>query len=126
MLQCASQSVHEKRVASAGTSSIARASGVAGAQQVGSLSSLGSSRGPIAALWMLVFVSPLLLWTPDFASTGITMGQAVRDGLAQIANDRHIFIAAHDAAVRLFVRLDATAAPILRRLACDLRRSERM
>lgn len=41
--------------------------------------------GPIAAVWMAVFVMPLLLWTPDFASTGVTMSQAVRDGLKQLA-----------------------------------------
>lgn len=40
--------------------------------------------GPIAAVWMLVFIVPLLLWTPDVAATGLKMGQAVRDGLAQL------------------------------------------
>jgi UMF1 family MFS transporter len=40
--------------------------------------------GPIAALWMALFIVPMLLWTPDFASTGVTMRQAVRDGLRQL------------------------------------------
>lgn len=40
--------------------------------------------GPVVALWMLLFTLPLLLWTPDRPSTGISMKTAVREGLAQV------------------------------------------
>jgi len=40
--------------------------------------------GPVAAVWMLVFVLPLLLWTPDFPSTGTSVAQAVREGMQQL------------------------------------------
>jgi len=40
--------------------------------------------GPIAGVWLLVFVLPFMLWTPDRPSTGITITQAVREGMAQL------------------------------------------
>lgn len=40
--------------------------------------------GPVAGVWLLLFVAPLFLWTPDRPDTGISAGQAVREGLAQI------------------------------------------
>jgi len=40
--------------------------------------------GPVAGVWFLVFIVPLLLWTPDRPSTGVSMGAAVREGLAQL------------------------------------------
>jgi UMF1 family MFS transporter len=42
--------------------------------------------GPIAGLWLLVFHLPLLLWTPDAPASGVTLGQAVGQGLRQLAN----------------------------------------
>ena len=41
--------------------------------------------GPIAGIWLLVFHLPLLLWTPDMTSTGVTVRQAVGQGLSQLA-----------------------------------------
>lgn len=40
--------------------------------------------GVIAGLWLLVFHLPLLLWTPDRPSTGVTVQRAVREGLKQL------------------------------------------
>jgi UMF1 family MFS transporter len=40
--------------------------------------------GPIAGLWLLVFHLPLLLWTPDVPSTGVSMRRAVGQGLRQL------------------------------------------
>lgn len=40
--------------------------------------------GPVAAVWMVVFILPLLLWTPDRASTNVTPLTAMRDGIAQV------------------------------------------
>lgn len=40
--------------------------------------------GPVAALWLLIFMTPLLLWTPDRANTGVPIGRAVRTGLQQL------------------------------------------
>jgi UMF1 family MFS transporter len=40
--------------------------------------------GPIAGLWLLIFMLPFMLWTPDRPSTGIAMRQAVREGIAQV------------------------------------------
>ena len=39
--------------------------------------------GPVAGVWFMIFIVPLLLWTPDRPSTGIAPGRAVREGLAQ-------------------------------------------
>jgi UMF1 family MFS transporter len=39
--------------------------------------------GPVAGVWFLIFIVPLLLWTPDRPSTGIAPGRAIREGLAQ-------------------------------------------
>jgi len=41
--------------------------------------------GPIAAVWLLIFHIPLLVWTPDIPSTGIGFVKAVREGLRQLA-----------------------------------------
>jgi MFS transporter, UMF1 family len=40
--------------------------------------------GPFAALWFLVFVLPLFLFTPDRPSTGLRLGEAVQHGLRQV------------------------------------------
>jgi UMF1 family MFS transporter len=40
--------------------------------------------GPVAGVWFLIFIVPLMLWTPDRPSTGVAMGPAVREGLAQL------------------------------------------
>jgi len=40
--------------------------------------------GPVAGAWFLVFIIPLLLWTPDRPATGVGPRLAVRDGLAQL------------------------------------------
>ncbi len=40
--------------------------------------------GPVAGAWFLVFIIPLLLWTPDRPSTGVSARLAVREGLAQL------------------------------------------
>jgi MFS transporter, UMF1 family len=40
--------------------------------------------GPIAGAWLLIFVIPFFLWTPDRPSTGISVSRAVREGLGQL------------------------------------------
>jgi UMF1 family MFS transporter len=40
--------------------------------------------GPVAAIWMVVFIIPLILWTPDRAATGVSAGRAVREGFQQL------------------------------------------
>jgi len=40
--------------------------------------------GPFSALWFLVFVLPLFLFTPDLARSKLRLGEAVRQGLAQV------------------------------------------
>jgi UMF1 family MFS transporter len=40
--------------------------------------------GPAAAVWMLVFVIPLALWTPDRRPTGVALGRAVTEGMEQL------------------------------------------
>lgn len=40
--------------------------------------------GPVAGVWFLVFIIPLLLWTPDRPSTGVSARAAVREGLGQL------------------------------------------
>jgi UMF1 family MFS transporter len=40
--------------------------------------------GPIAGIWMAIFVIPLLLWTPDLPSTGVPLRRAVREGFGQL------------------------------------------
>lgn len=39
--------------------------------------------GPLAALWYLVFILPMFLWTPD-AAKGMAAAPAVREGLAEL------------------------------------------
>jgi UMF1 family MFS transporter len=40
--------------------------------------------GPVAGVWFLIFIVPLLLWTPDRPATGMSAGRAVREGLEQL------------------------------------------
>jgi UMF1 family MFS transporter len=40
--------------------------------------------GPVAGVWFLVFIVPLLLWTPDRPRTGVSARSAVREGLEQL------------------------------------------
>ena len=40
--------------------------------------------GPIAAVWMLLFTLPLLLFTPDGRGTGMPMMQAARQGIRDV------------------------------------------
>ena len=42
--------------------------------------------GPLVALWFAVFAIPLFLWTPDRASRGLSHVEAVRKGLALLAD----------------------------------------
>lgn len=42
--------------------------------------------GPIAALWMLLFTLPLLLFTPDGSGRSLPMLQAARQGLRDVAD----------------------------------------
>jgi UMF1 family MFS transporter len=39
--------------------------------------------GPLSALWYLVFILPMFLWTPD-AAKGTAIGPAVRQGMAEL------------------------------------------
>ena len=40
--------------------------------------------GPVAGIWLVIFIIPFLLWTPDRPSTGLSAGQAIREGLQQV------------------------------------------
>jgi UMF1 family MFS transporter len=40
--------------------------------------------GPIAGVWMLLFVVPFALWTSDTKGTGVPMVRAIRDGLRRL------------------------------------------
>lgn len=40
--------------------------------------------GPFSALWFIVFVLPLFLFTPDVAKTGLSLQAAMRQGLVQL------------------------------------------
>lgn len=40
--------------------------------------------GPLAGLWLLIFIIPFMLWTPDRPPTGISVRQAVVEGVAQL------------------------------------------
>jgi len=40
--------------------------------------------GPIAAVWMSIFIIPLWLWTPDRPATGIGVRRAIREGFQQL------------------------------------------
>lgn len=40
--------------------------------------------GPVAGAWLLIFVIPFMLWTPDRPGTGVTVRQAVTDGFRQL------------------------------------------
>ena len=47
--------------------------------------------GPIAAVWYVVFVLPMLLFTPDNPKTGKTYGAAVSDGIRTLVHTiRHV------------------------------------
>jgi UMF1 family MFS transporter len=45
--------------------------------------------GPFSALWFLIFVIPLFLFTPDVPRTGMRLREAVRTGLAQVRGTLH-------------------------------------
>lgn len=40
--------------------------------------------GPVVALWTMVFLLPLLLWTPDRTAPGQPLGRAIRLGVRQL------------------------------------------
>lgn len=40
--------------------------------------------GPLAVVWLFVFSIPFVLFTPDVKRTGLTVGQAIRKGLAKL------------------------------------------
>jgi MFS transporter, UMF1 family len=40
--------------------------------------------GPIAGIWMAIFVIPFLLWTPDLPATGVSLKKAVAGGFSQL------------------------------------------
>ncbi len=40
--------------------------------------------GPIAGVWLIIFIIPMLLWTPDRPSTGISIKRAIREGVSQV------------------------------------------
>lgn len=40
--------------------------------------------GPFSALWFLVFILPLFLFTPDIARSKLRLGEAVRQGVTQV------------------------------------------
>lgn len=40
--------------------------------------------GPIAGIWLLIFILPFMFWTPDRPSNGITVSTAVHEGIAQV------------------------------------------
>ncbi|WP_404809903.1 MFS transporter [Microvirga lenta] len=40
--------------------------------------------GPFSAIWFLVFILPLFLFTPDIARSTLSPGAAIRQGLAQV------------------------------------------
>ncbi|WP_445501167.1 MFS transporter [Microvirga sp. G4-2] len=42
--------------------------------------------GPFSALWFLVFIMPLFLFTPDIARSKLRLGEAVKQGLVQVKN----------------------------------------
>ncbi len=44
----------------------------------------GQWAGPLTALWFLVFSLPLFFFTPDIPRSRLRIGEAVRDGLAQL------------------------------------------
>ncbi|MCG7394664.1 MFS transporter [Microvirga sp. ACRRW] len=58
--------------------------------------------GPFSALWFLVFVMPLFLFTPDIARSKLRLGEAVRQGLAQV---KHTLIDArrHEGVLRFLI-----------------------
>ncbi|TNE41538.1 MAG: MFS transporter [Alphaproteobacteria bacterium] len=40
--------------------------------------------GPMSAIWLLIFILPMMLFTPDSRATGIEKGNAVRKGLREL------------------------------------------
>ncbi len=40
--------------------------------------------GPISGLWYFVFILPMFLFTPDVKDAGVKMGDAIRNGLAEL------------------------------------------
>ena len=48
--------------------------------------------GPIAGIWLLLFILPVLLFTPDGRSSGVTWQQAARAGLGEVVSTLRQFI----------------------------------
>ena len=47
--------------------------------------------GPLSAVWMVIFILPLFLFTPDIPPSGLGRAQSVRQGLRQLAGTlRHL------------------------------------
>ena len=42
--------------------------------------------GPVAGMWLTIFIIPMLLWTPDRPSTGVPVTRAAREGLSKVWN----------------------------------------
>lgn len=42
--------------------------------------------GPMSGLWFVVFIIPMILWTPDVKDTGKKLSQAVKDGIESLTN----------------------------------------
>jgi UMF1 family MFS transporter len=42
--------------------------------------------GPLVALWFALFAVPMFLWTPDKAASGLSHSEAIRKGLATLAD----------------------------------------
>jgi len=40
--------------------------------------------GPMAAIWLLIFILPMMLFTPDRKSRGLAKGEAVRQGISTL------------------------------------------
>lgn len=61
--------------------------------------------GPIAAVWLLVFHVPLLIWTPDIPSTGIGIRKAVGEGFRQLAQTARCARQITNVAIYLLARM---------------------
>ena len=40
--------------------------------------------GPLTAVWLLVFIIPMMLFTPDATPTGLTKSAAIKEGLSRL------------------------------------------
>jgi len=61
--------------------------------------------GPLVAVWFAIFALPLFLWTPDRASRGLSHGEAVRKGLAMLADTLRNLRRHHNVAKFLIARM---------------------